>query len=183
MPDDEQIIRGCCKKDKKAQKMLYNKYASTMLGICMRYAQNRSEAEDILQEGFVKIFLNINQYLGKGSFEGWMRQIMVNTALTNYRNNLKHYYHNDVTEIAESRIDDDVSYDGEFTQEELLKIINDLPEGYRVVFNLYAVEGYKHKEIAEMLSIDESTSKSQFSRGKKLIQQKLEELKKERAHY
>jgi len=182
MLDDEQIIRGCCKKNKKAQKMLYDKYASVMLGICIRYAQNRAEAEDILQEGFVKVFLNIKQYMGKGSFEGWMRQIMVNTALTNYRNNLKHYYHNDVTEIAESKIDD-VSYDGEFTQEELLQIINELPEGYRMVFNLYAVEGYKHKEIAEMLDIDESTSKSQFSRGKKLIQQKLEVLKKERAHF
>lgn len=177
MLNEKQLIEGCVRQDKLAQKMLYEKYASSLLGICMRYAQDKPEAEDILQEGFLKIFLRIKQYSGEGSFEGWMKRIMVNTAISNYRKQQKHYYQQDINDVNESDMDvDSVEPDTAFSRNELLKIIQDLPPGYRVVFNLFAVEGYKHKEIAEILNIDETTSKSQFSRARKLIQKRLHEI-------
>ncbi|MBI4944794.1 MAG: RNA polymerase sigma factor [Bacteroidetes bacterium] len=182
MFDIEQIIEGCARMDRKAQKKLYDKYASVLLGMCVRYANNRAEAEDVLQDGFVKIFFNIKQYNGTGSFEGWMKRIIINTAISNYRANLKHYYHMDVEDIKKTEIDETSIDTSEFSREELLKIISNLPEGFRVVFNLYAVEGYKHKEIAEMLGIDIGTSKSQYSRAKALIQKKLYELSKLKVH-
>lgn len=178
----EQIIEGCVRMDRKAQKMLYDKYASSFLGICMRYASNRAEAEDVLQDGFVKIFLNIKQYNGTGSFEGWMKRVLVNTAISNYRANLKHYYHLDVDEIKRTEIDESTIETSEFSRDDLFKIINSLPDGFKMIFNLYAIEGYKHKEIAEMLNIDIGTSKSQYSRAKVLIQKKLAETSKEKVH-
>ena len=174
-----QLLKKLKKNEKKAQKRLYDQYSSLMLGICMRYTRDRSEAEDVLQEGFLKIFVNINQYSGKGSFEGWMKRIMVNTAITFYNQNLKHHHHKDIDEIHET-IDDQKSCDSEFTHDELLNVIKELPDGYRMVFNMYAVEGYKHKEIAEMLGVDVNTSKSQYSRAKKMIQRKLHDLCEEK---
>lgn len=179
MYSEEQIIEGCRKNDRKAQKLLYDRYASVLLGICLRYTKCRAEAEDVLQDGFVKIFLRIRQYKAEGSFEGWMKRAMINTAISNYRKNLKHYYQQEIGDINES--DNNFrAIDSDFTCEEMLDIIRDLPDGYRIVFNLFAVEGYKHKEIAEILNIDISTSKSQFSRAKKIIQKKLEVLSFER---
>lgn len=166
--------------DRKAQKLLYDKYSSLFLGICMRYANSRDEAEDILQDGFVKIFMNIKQYRGEGSFEGWMKRVLINTAISNYRSNLKYYYHADIDEIKKTEIDESSVDNSEFSKEELLKVINSLPEGFKIVFNLYAIEGYKHKEIGEMLDIDIGTSKSQYSRAKALIQKKLLDLAKEK---
>ena len=178
MQNHAQIIARCRKKDKKAQKKLYNTYAPLFLGMCMRYSRDRSEAEDILQEAFVKIFLNIESFDGKGSFEGWMKRIVVNTAITFYNQNQKHYHHQEIEQV--STYDDNEVFGTEYTQEELLYVINQLPDGYRMVFNLFAIEGYMHKEIAEMLSIDVNTSKSQFSRAKKLIREKLKLLSKEK---
>ncbi|MCX6257519.1 MAG: RNA polymerase sigma factor [Bacteroidia bacterium] len=180
MVNEKQLIEGCLKQDRKAQKILYEKYSSVFLGVCSRYTRDRSEAEDVLQEAFLKIFTNIKQYAGIGSFEGWMRRIVVNTAISQFRQNVKHYYQQDITDVKESKIDENVVIDADFTQEELLQVIRDLPRGYQMVFNLYAVEGYMHKEIAEMLKIDVNTSKSQFSRARKIIQMKLNELSKER---
>lgn len=180
MYNEEHIIARCKKNCKIAQKELYDKYAAILLGIAMRYVYDKAEAEDILQEAFLKIFLNIKQFAGTGSFEGWMKRILVNTAIGNYRKNLKHYHHQDIIDINESEAMDFVIYDVEFTKEELYLVIRNLPDGYRMVFNLYAIEGYKHKEIAGMLNIDVTTSKSQFSRARKLIQKKLLELSKER---
>jgi RNA polymerase sigma-70 factor (ECF subfamily) len=177
MPDLNHIIDRCIRKDKTAQKMLYNLYASTLLGICFRYARDRTEAEDILQDGFVKIFTHIEKFEGKGSFEGWMKRIIVNTAITHYHQNLKHYYHQDFDEISETKTLNNTNAD--FTQAELLQVINELPSGFRIIFNMYVVEGYKHKEIAQMLDIDIGTSKSQFSRAKRLIRKRLLELSKE----
>lgn len=172
----QKLIAQCKKHNKKAQKRLYDRYASLMLGICMRYARDRSEAEDMLQDGFVKIFMNIDKYSGTGSFEGWMKRIIVNTAITFYHKHCKHFHHDDIFEWQESI--SDTHSDTEFTREELFSVINDLSDGYRMVFNLYAIEGYKHKEIAEMLGIEENTSKSQYSRAKKIIQKKLMALHK-----
>jgi len=172
-----QLLKKLKNKDAKAQKQLYDRYAPLMLGICMRYARDRAGAEDILQDGFLKIFTCIDQFSGSGSFEGWMKRIVINTAITHYHQNLKHQYHESVEDISDT-VEDESSGSSSFTREELLKTINELPDGYRIVFNLYAIEGYKHKEIAEILNIDINTSKSQFSRAKKQIQMKLEKLGK-----
>lgn len=175
MISEDLLIEKCRKNDRAAQKLLYNRYAPIMLGICMRYVYERSEAEDILQEGFLKIFTKIGEFEGRGSFEGWMKRIFVNTAITHYHKNAKHNkYHYDINEVHVPKSEKPAYGESEYTREELLKIIHSLPEGYKIVFNLYALEGYKHKEIAEMLKIDINTSKSQYSRAKKLIRKKLE---------
>jgi len=177
MHTDRQLINQCLKHERKAQKKLFDKFAPILLGVCIRYTKDRSEAEDVLQEVFVKIFKSLNQFEDKGSFEGWLKRIAVNTAITNYRQNKKHSFHDDITEVNETRIENTSDNDVEFTHEELLNVILELPDGYKMIFNLYAIEGYKHREIAEMLSIDVNTSKSQYSRARKLIQRKLEKLK------
>ena len=178
MQTEIQLIEQCLQNNKKAQKKLFDSFAPVLLGVCMRYTKDRSEAEDVLQEVFIKIYKSLGQFEDKGSFEGWMKRITVNTAITHYRKNLKHAYQEDITEIRELNISNNSYREAEFTHDELLGVIRALPPGYKMVFNLFAVEGYKHKEIAEMMNIDISTSKSQYSRARKLIQQKLEELGK-----
>ncbi len=178
MQSVEQLIHKCIRNDRKAQKKLYERYSSVLLGICYRYMHDRQTAEDVLQEAFVKIFNNLKQYEGKGSFEGWLKRIAVNTSISYIRKNKKHDFNQDITEIQESKLSDFDVEEAEFTHDELLKVIKSLPIGYRTIFNLFAIEGFKHREIAEMLEIDISTSKSQFSRARKLIQEKLEEIGK-----
>jgi RNA polymerase sigma factor (sigma-70 family) len=153
--------------------MLYDKYSPLLLGICLRYAASREEAEDILQESFMKIFFSIEDFRGAGSFAGWLRKIVVNTSITHYHANLKFRHQVDIedymsAEVAGPGFDEDL-----FSSEELYLVLNELPSGYRIVFNLYAVEGYKHKEIAEILNIDVNTSKSQYSRAKNSIRSRL----------
>ena len=173
---DQQIIDGCAKHERKAQQVLYDKYSRFLLGICIRYASDKAEAEDILQESFLKIFFNINDFSGTGSFIGWLRKIAVNTAITHYHKNLKYRYYVDIDEYVSVETGT-VGFEEDFySSEELFKVLNELPAGYRMVFNLYAVEGYKHKEIGEMLGIDTNTSKSQYSRAKAVIRDKLEKL-------
>lgn len=178
MQTEKQLIQGCLNNDKKAQKKLFDSYSHILLGVCMRYTKDRSEAEDVLQEVFIKIYKSLGQFEDKGSFEGWMKRIAVNTAITIYKKNLKHAYQDDINDIRETNIVNNSYTEAEFTHNELLDVIRALPAGYQIVFNLFAIEGYKHKEIAEMLNIDISTSKSQYSRARKLIQQKLIELNK-----
>ena len=148
-----------------------------LLGVCNRYAQSIEEAEDVMQEGFVKIFLNINEFKGDGSLVAWMRRIMINTAITYYHRMRKHRYHDDLDDVRESKMSDNSWSESEFTKEELYNVIHRMPDGYRMVFNLYAVEGYKHREIAEILEIDENTSKSQYSRARRWLQERLLKLK------
>ncbi len=179
MLSEQQIIEGCLKNNRKAQKQLYDVYASRFLGMCVRYAKDKQEAEDVLQDGFLKIFGRISQYSGIGSFEGWMKRIIINTAITNYRQNLKHYYKQSIDDVNETDIELNFA-DEEYSLDELLKVIQELPPGYKMVFNMYAIEGFQHKEIAEMMGIDVTTSKSQYSRAKKLLRFKLESLKKEK---
>jgi len=183
MMRDQQIIELCAKHDRKAQQVLYDKYSRLLLGICLRYATDKAEAEDILQDSFLKIFFSIKDFTGSGSFIGWLRKVAVNTAITHYHKNLKYRYHVDIDEYVtiEAGV---MSFEEDFfTSDELYKVLNELPTGYRMVFNLYAVEGYKHKEIAEMLGIDTNTSKSQYSRAKAVIRDKLEKLGKLRSSY
>lgn len=171
---DEEIIKGCCKNQPSAQRMLYDKFASKMLGVVLRYANDETEAHDILQDGFVKVFNKISSFTMEGSLEGWVRRIMVNTALDQYRKNKKR--------MKDIKIDDVSFYlsQNDFIEEslmadDLLKIINAMPKGYRVVFNLFAIEGYSHKEIAEKLGVTENTSKSQYSRARQFVKKILEE--------
>ena len=177
---EKEIIDGCIKNDRKMQKVLYERYASKLYAICMRYVKDKAEADDILQEGFLKVFTKIEQFSQEHSFEGWIKRIVINTAITHYNQNLKHYYQKELDEIKESEIEHVSIFESEFSNEELLGIIHELADGYRVVFNLFAIEGFKHKEIADILGIDVATSKSQFHRARKIIQEKLLELSKEK---
>jgi RNA polymerase sigma factor (sigma-70 family) len=183
MVNDLQIIEGCAKHDRKAQQMLYDKYSRFLLGICLRYAEDKAEAEDILQDSFLKIFFSIKDYSGTGSFAGWLRKITVNTAITHYHKNLKHRYHIEIEEYVSVETGTSSFEESLFTSEELYMVLNELPTGYRMVFNLYAIEGYKHREIADMLGIDTNTSKSQYSRAKAVLREKLEKLGKLRSSY
>ena len=178
MEEIKGIIEGCVRGDKRAQDTLYKKYASLLYGICLRYAKNKMEAEDVLQEVFVKIYNNVHTYHHDGSFEGWLRRIAVNTSITHYRKNLKHAYQEDVDDLVKSKNDPIEAEDLEFTAEEMMHCINKLPAGYKTVFNLYVIEGFMHKEIADMLEIDVNTSKSQLSRAKTYLQRELAEISK-----
>ena len=154
-----------------AQRELYDMFKSKMFGICLRYAGNYDDAQDILQDGFLKVFEKIHQFGFKGAFEGWMRKIMVNTALEKYR---LHYRQVTVNEnIAEIEYEQENEIIAEIDRIELVKIIQDLSPRYRIVFNLYALEGYSHKEISEMLQITEGTSKSNLSRARTILQEKV----------
>ena len=178
MLSDVEIINACIKQDKKAQKILYKKYASIMYGICLRYCNRKAEAEDVLQEAFIKIFAGIKSYRSEGSFEGWLKRIVVNTALNYYKSNLKRAFDQSIDNVNESQMSGADSYDADLSVNDLMKMINDLADGYRIVFNLYAIEGYSHKEIAEMLNISENTSKSQLSRARAILQNKINEYRK-----
>ena len=155
----EDIISGCIKKKRKAQDAFFKRYNGLLFGVCLRYTKNRFEAEDVLQEGLVKIYKNMNMYSTGRSFEGWIRRIMINTAITYYRKMQKHAYHDDVSEVSVASHESELFSECEFTKEELLNTISELPTGYRTVFNLYVIEGYKHKEIADKLEIDVNTSR------------------------
>ena len=178
MDVEKDIVEGCIQGKSSAQRKLFDAYSRLLLGVCNRYAANTEEAEDIMQEGFVKIFLNIKEFKGEGSLVAWMRRIMINTAITHYHKMRKHRYHDDLDEVRESKFEDQDWSEAEFTREELYNVIHRMPEGYRMVFNLYAVEGYKHREIAEILNIDENTSKSQYSRARRWLQERLIRLRK-----
>lgn len=183
MMSDQQIIEGCSKHERKAQQQLYERYSRFLLGVCLRYAIDKADAEDILQESFLKIFFNIKDFSGTGSFIGWLRKVAVNTAITHYHKNLKFRYHIEIEEFVSTETGVSSFEEDLFSADELYKVLNELPAGYRMVFNLYAVEGYKHKEIAEMLGIDTNTSKSQYSRAKAALRDKLEKLGRLKSSY
>lgn len=176
---DDSILEGCIAGKRSAQSILYKKCASTMLGVCMRYTNNRDEAEDIVQEGFIKVFERINSFRREGSFEGWIKRIMINQALNHYRKNRKQPYHSVIEEIDETEIVDMEEQEplNPVPADTLLSMIQKLPEGYKMVFNLYVFEEYSHKEIAEALNISESTSKTQLMKGRRLLRKKIMEHK------
>ncbi|HEY5463686.1 MAG TPA: RNA polymerase sigma factor [Hanamia sp.] len=160
-----QLLKDCLKLKPEAQRMLYEHFAPLMLGVCFRYTKSMDDAEEVLQEGFVKVFARLNQFKGDGEFSGWIRKIMVNTALTYLKTNQRYRY--------------DLSYDEtllhlvstenpavDLETKELAELIRQLPTGFQTIFNLYAVEGYKHAEIASMLGISEGTSRSQYARAR-----------------
>jgi RNA polymerase sigma factor (sigma-70 family) len=177
--DDETLIKECVKGNPKAQRMLFDKFAPKMMTVCLRYVKDTFEAEDVLQEGFIKLFNKISEYKMEGSLEGWVRRIMVNTALDSIRKNKK-FQLDSVIDDIEFKLTDSISATDELQAEDLMKIIQKMPDGYRMVFNMFAIEGYSHKEIGEMLGISENTSKSQFSRAKSYLKTLLEKLEIER---
>jgi len=166
---DEQIVKGCIEKNAIAQKHLYDKFSRKMMGICLRYCDSTEEAEDVVQNGFIRVFEHIEAFKGTGSLEGWIRKIMVNTALTNIRKNKKLKQNIELDSVEFMLPSEGHVYEN-FAVKDLLKIIQTLPVGFKTVFNLYAIEGYSHKEISEMLDISEGTSKSQYSRAKSYLQ-------------
>ncbi len=164
---ESHLIENCINGDRKSQKALYDRFSGKMFAICLRYSKNQMDAEDILQEGFVKLFNNLNRFRGEGSFEGWVRRIFVNTAIEHIRRkNLNtavgEGLENSIVDKRQNALDN-------LYEKDLLTTSRTLSDGYRTVFNMYAVEGYSHKEIASRLGITESTSKSQFSRAKALL--------------
>lgn len=168
MLTEEELITGCCKNDRKVQKHLYEKYSRRMLVICLRYTKNQLEAEDILQESFIKVFENIKKFRKECPLEAWIKRIVINTALKNNRSKL--YLHPAVDiEHVENNFNENITLNN-YNYRELLELIRQLPPRYQIVFNLYAIEGYQHKEIAEMLGTTEGTSKSQYSRARIILQ-------------
>jgi len=180
---DQHIIDGCIRHNRKAQQMLLQKHSGYLLGICMRYATDRPEAEDMLQEAFMRIFFNLREYAGTGSFKAWLRRVTVNTAITYYHKNLRHKHQIDIDEYVSTETGTTGFEQDFYTAEELYRVLNELSPGYRMVFNLYSIEGYKHHEIADMLGIDINTSKSQYSRARAVLRRKLEELARMKGKY
>ena len=170
----DNIINGCLKGDRKSQELLYKMFSTRMFGLCLQYADNQDDAADILQEGFIKVFRKLEQFGGKGSFEGWIRRIMINTALEKYRSQVILQRVDDVRNEIHEASDDGIF--SELTSDELVALIQTLSPKYRMVFNLYAIEGYNHKEISEELGISVGTSKSNLSRARAILQAKIKHI-------
>ncbi len=170
-----ELISDCLKNSRNAQYKLYEEYSQKIYGVCLRYAKNRTDAEDILQEGFIKVFKYLKDYSGKGSFEGWIRRIMITTALNYYKkkNLINKNVDPESPYITLPATNEAVSM---MTHDELLVMIRDLPNGYQTVFNLNTIEGYSHKEISKIMNISVNTSKSQLSRAKNSLRNQLESL-------
>ncbi len=165
---DAELLQLCISGERKYQEMLYNKYASKMFAICLGYINDRDAAKDVLQEGFIKVFSSLKQFKGEGSLEGWIRRIIVHTAVDHYRILIRDQRNVNIDEMKTVPFEFPVP--DKILEKELLDLIHKLPEGARVIFNLFVVEGYNHNEIAEMLKITKGTSKSQVSRAKGLLQ-------------
>ena len=172
---DLKLIESCIKGDRASQKVLYDRLAPRMFPLCIRYAGNRVLAEDILQDGFVTLFTHLDSYKGQGSFEGWARKIFVTTALMELRKKdaLKM---SDELDVARGFKAETVSQTQSIGYKELMKLVMSLPPGFRTVFNMYAIEGFSHKEIGDMLGISETTSRTQLSRARSWLQNKIKEI-------
>jgi RNA polymerase sigma factor (sigma-70 family) len=169
----KEILNGCLAGNRRDQELLYRRHSSKLYAVSLQYSGNDEEARDILQEGFIKIFENLRQYKHEGSFEGWMRRIMVNTALERFRSRHNLYRVDDIDQIPEPDAEPDNQDYAGLEANDLLEIIRELPPKYRMVFNLYAIEGYSHKEISTMVNISEGTSKSNLSRARVILQRRV----------
>ncbi len=168
---EQQLIKGCIQRNVDCQRMLFEQYAGRMMTICLRYSCDRPEAEDMLQEAFIKIFSHIGQYKFEGSFEGWIKRIVVNCALKMIQKKRIRFSELSNQDLIPTQTD---SYTlSSLTEDELLKLISKLPDGYRIVFNLYVMEGYSHDEIAVLLGIEATTSRSQLVKARKLLQKQI----------
>lgn len=184
--DDSQLIIGCKKKNRDAQKALYEAYAPKMMAVCLRYCRNDEVASDLLHDGFIQVFTRINTYKGKGSFEGWLRRIFVNVALDYFRQEQKKYKFQEEYQYFLSSEEDDELQDTtleitEISHDEVMQLIRELPPGYRAVFNMFVFEEMSHREIGKILGINEAASRSQFFRAKTLLKKNIEiKLKKDK---
>jgi RNA polymerase sigma-70 factor (ECF subfamily) len=173
-----QLIAACKKQNRNAQKELYEQFAPKMMGVCLRYSNSRENAEDLLHDGFIQVFTHISSYQGKGSFEGWLRRIFVNLALQNFREEKKSKLINSDVSDLNIEIVDHVNESIEdimgISNSDILKMINELPQGYKIVFNLYVFEDMSHREIGQMLGITEASSRSQYSRAKSFLKKKIQ---------
>jgi RNA polymerase sigma factor (sigma-70 family) len=170
---ENDLINGCLAGDRRIQELLYQRFAPKMYGVCLRYAGDTDDARDLLQEGFIKVFRNLEKFRKEGSFEGWVRRVFVNTAIEHYRRKTKLAL---VSEKEELAIEDS-SWNilDQLAEKDIIVLIQQLAPGYRSVFNMYVIEGYSHKEIGEMMGINEGTSKSQLARAKGILQKKVKE--------
>ncbi len=174
---EKELIKACLSGDRSAQRDIFQLYSGKMMAVCMRFAKNRQEAEDVLQDAFVKVFTHMQEFANTGSFEGWIRRIIINTAI---RNNVKK--HTIFEELDPEHLKEDLVPPEVFSllsEEELIRLITSLPDGYRMVFNLYVIEGFTHKEIAELLHIEEATSRSQLAKARRMLQDKVNHLYKQ----
>ncbi len=171
--DDYTLVSECVKCNPRAQRALFERFAPKMLTVCLRYSKDQEQAEDILQDGFVKVFSKITAFKMEGSLEGWIRRIMVNTALDQIRKDLKSLGDVSTDDVA-YKLDSNDFIAENLMAEDLMKMIQSMPEGYKVVFNMFAIEGYSHAEIAEQLGVTESTSKSQYSRARAYLRERIE---------
>lgn len=169
---EEVILKGCLRNDPNAQRELYNQYSPKMLAVCYRYAHNREDAEDMLQEGFIKVFLQLRTFENRGSFEGWIRKIIVHTCINILKKNRKFNESVDLIHASSIQIREE-SVPAVVQVKQIVESIRSLPIGYRTVLNLFAIEGYSHREISQLLDIEESTSRSQFTRAKSMLEDLL----------
>ena len=169
---EKELIDGCLHRDKGYELALYQKYAGKMMTVCRLYARHKEEAEDLLQDAFIKVFANLSKFQSNGSLEGWIRRIVINTALKHVK---KSSFKNEEIGISDYR-DPSISETiiSKLSADEIIKLIGKLPTGYKLVFNLYAIEGYSHKEIAELLEIKESTSRSQLVKARKMLKSQID---------
>ncbi len=175
MLSEKELVRGCAKGERTAQRTLYDRYCRRLMAVCLRYAKSVPEAEDVLQEGFMKIFNGIKSFRFESKLDTWMTRIIINTALNHQRQKL---YLLPMVDVEEADLPADEKMNlADFHLDELMRLVQSLPDGCRLVFNLYAVEGYGHQEIGELLGISEGTSKSQYNRAKNLLRAKLETVK------
>ncbi|OYT15872.1 MAG: RNA polymerase [Bacteroidetes bacterium 4572_77] len=171
---ENQLIKQVLQGKASAQEAFYRQFAPKMYAVCVRFARDRDEANDILQEGFIKVFSNLKSYRGDGSLEGWIRRTIVNTAINFYKKTLKHRNSADIDTVLIFEKSTDPTAVEQMSADELMQHVSHLPQGYRAVFNLNVIEGYTHKEIGEMLNISENTSKSQLSRARAYLQKRIE---------
>lgn len=173
--NEEALIKACLRGSAQHQRELYERYSGKMFAVCLRYARNSADAADMLQEGFVKVFTKLDQYHFQGSFEGWIRKIMVNTALRTYQRQRFDMEYSGFEVMPDQAVEPDAI--ARMSEAELLKVIAQLPDGYRVIFNLVAIEGYSHAEVAQTLGIQESTSRSQLTKARRWLCEQLETIK------
>ena len=180
LPTDE-LVKRCVAGQRKAQELLYKQFAAKMLGVCLRYATDKMEAEDMLQNGFIKVFTKIVDYRGEGSFEGWIRRIMVHASIEYYR---KHHKMMQIVDLADGQEPSvNACAASSLEAKDLLLLIKGLSPGYRMVFNLYAIDGYSHKEIAAITGMSEGASKSQLSRARAILKEQILNIEKKRYEY
>lgn len=174
------IVERCKAKDHKAFEIIYKKYYRVLLGVALRYAGGMAEAEDVLQESFIKIFHSVGSYSGKGAFEGWIRRIVQNTAINHYKSRLKFEIYLDVSDREDLADDSFASVFDAMSEKDIIHLLNTMPEGYRLAINLYYIDGYSHKEIAAMLNVTVGTSKSQLFKAKNYLKVLIETYNQEK---